>query len=434
MHRPGPSWLGLSAALVVGCSSVAFDLNPPGSGADATASADADVASVDALPSEDRGSPDAGVLPTDAPVVDAPDDVAVDVDAGVDAGPAPIDADTDVGSVPLDVGVDIGPAPIDVVAIDTGVDTGPAPIDVAVDLGVDTGPPPVDVPVDTGPSCASPRAVCGGDCVDLATDPRHCGACDRACAAPANADATCATGACGSACRPGYADCDRDPENGCETRGACAAPTDGLLLYYPLDGDGTETVRGANATPRGSLTAAVDRFGRAGGALQLTPTQYLATGSVSVLPQGRAPRSMCLWMRSRSNTSSWPYRSVAQWGSAATVGARWGVSTYWTAGATPVDRVIFTGQSADVETDVNVLGDAWHLTCVTYDGTTTTVWVDGESRASGSPALNTAGSVLVIGRPPGTYNSEYYGGFVDELRVWSRPLTRAEVRTMWNLR
>jgi alpha-tubulin suppressor-like RCC1 family protein len=52
---------------------------------------------------------------------------------------------------------------------------------------------------------------------DTRTAPDHCGACGTVCSAPANADATCAAGACGFACLAGFADCDADPANGCET-------------------------------------------------------------------------------------------------------------------------------------------------------------------------------------------------------------------------
>lgn len=43
--------------------------------------------------------------------------------------------------------------------------------------------------------------VCGDGCVDLAVDPRHCGACGRACAG------ACVAGYCEPACRPGEVRC-----------------------------------------------------------------------------------------------------------------------------------------------------------------------------------------------------------------------------------
>lgn len=82
---------------------------------------------------------------------------------------------------------------------------------------------------DTCQSGACSSAVCQagfGDCnnnaVDgceatFATDASNCGACGRACAF-ANAVSQCTNSTCGfSVCNPGYADCDGNQVNGCET-------------------------------------------------------------------------------------------------------------------------------------------------------------------------------------------------------------------------
>jgi hypothetical protein len=52
------------------------------------------------------------------------------------------------------------------------------------------------------------------------TNPATCGACNNPCVAPANSDATCDGGTCGSVCKPGFVDCDEDPSNGCELEGS----------------------------------------------------------------------------------------------------------------------------------------------------------------------------------------------------------------------
>ncbi|MEZ4389845.1 MAG: hypothetical protein R3A48_02020 [Polyangiales bacterium] len=75
--------------------------------------------------------------------------------------------------------------------------------------------------------CASGYTACGGRCTSLTTDPENCAACGRRCEVAPHAVAVCAAGSCGSTCEAGFADCDRDAGNGCETPlgtpDACAA-------------------------------------------------------------------------------------------------------------------------------------------------------------------------------------------------------------------
>lgn len=72
-----------------------------------------------------------------------------------------------------------------------------------------------------------PNSACE---TDLNTSLTHCGACGRACS-PANATGMCTAGVCAIArCNPGFGDCDGSAANGCETRlntttncGACGS-------------------------------------------------------------------------------------------------------------------------------------------------------------------------------------------------------------------
>jgi hypothetical protein len=65
-------------------------------------------------------------------------------------------------------------------------------------------------------SCSTNRTECDGGCVDVQTDPDHCGACGNECAF-ASADGACVAGECAFVrCQEGFSDCDGDPQNGCE--------------------------------------------------------------------------------------------------------------------------------------------------------------------------------------------------------------------------
>lgn len=66
-------------------------------------------------------------------------------------------------------------------------------------------------------SCGIGLSTCSGACVDTAHSPDHCGTCGVSCpAAPTNGVRFCASGVCGTACRPNYGDCDNNTANGCE--------------------------------------------------------------------------------------------------------------------------------------------------------------------------------------------------------------------------
>ena len=66
--------------------------------------------------------------------------------------------------------------------------------------------------------CPAGLLRCGSACVDTATSLSHCGACGVICAAPASATASCAAGSCNVFCRAGYVDMNGNPADGCECR------------------------------------------------------------------------------------------------------------------------------------------------------------------------------------------------------------------------
>jgi hypothetical protein len=66
--------------------------------------------------------------------------------------------------------------------------------------------------------CAAGTTFCNGACVNLQTSATHCGMCGRVCPVPANGAAACVAGACTvGACNTGFGNCDGNATNGCET-------------------------------------------------------------------------------------------------------------------------------------------------------------------------------------------------------------------------
>ena len=71
-----------------------------------------------------------------------------------------------------------------------------------------------------GNTCDAPTPdSCNGVCTDVQTDKANCGACGKDCADLPNVDpagVTCEKGMCVLVCAAGFADCDKNPANGCE--------------------------------------------------------------------------------------------------------------------------------------------------------------------------------------------------------------------------
>lgn len=81
------------------------------------------------------------------------------------------------------------------------------------------------VDIDATAPCMT-STLCGRDCVDVETDPKHCGGCNFLCAFP-NAQARCENGQCviGN-CDAGYFDQDQSSANGCELLDSCTPNED----------------------------------------------------------------------------------------------------------------------------------------------------------------------------------------------------------------
>ncbi len=70
--------------------------------------------------------------------------------------------------------------------------------------------------------CACPpgRTLCGDECIDILTDPRHCGSCSIDClnnTPTVTGAAHCSFGSCKYGCAEGRGDCNGDSKDGCET-------------------------------------------------------------------------------------------------------------------------------------------------------------------------------------------------------------------------
>lgn len=65
--------------------------------------------------------------------------------------------------------------------------------------------------------CQAGFSCCGGGCYDFANDVNNCGLCENVCPLPPNGTRLCSNGICTlGMCKPAFADCNQNPEDGCE--------------------------------------------------------------------------------------------------------------------------------------------------------------------------------------------------------------------------
>lgn len=110
---------------------------------------------------------------------------------------------------------------------DAGIDSGTADGAMA-GTGIDSAATVYDSAVP--PDACSGGTVCARECIDVTSDVRHCGGCDRPCPTPTHGRATCTTALCGIACDEGYV-----------ARGELCAPRSPLPTS-DFDGDGLADV------------------------------------------------------------------------------------------------------------------------------------------------------------------------------------------------
>lgn len=77
---------------------------------------------------------------------------------------------------------------------------------------------------------------------------------------------------------------------------------------------------------------------------------------------------------------------------------------------------------------------AWHHIACVYDGTNTNIYADGVLIASAAYSSNivTSGVSTYIGRRPPSTNNDTFNGYIDELGIWNRALSGAEVTQLYN--
>lgn len=149
-----------------------------------------------------------------------------------------------------------------------------------------------------------------------------------------------------------------------------------------------------------------DAAGQIAGAVQFDGTNDLINfGNGTHQVEGAGDRTICAW----ALTESFDSAGIFQAGPTGTTGADFSLRTLTTSDNW---RAQFWGGP---DFDVTLSGSAnnWRYYCLTYDGTTITLYYDGAFDTSAVESLNTGDDNVRIG----IWRTDYFDGYIDEVRI-----------------
>jgi len=202
------------------------------------------------------------------------------------------------------------------------------------------------------------------------------------------------------------------------------ASTEGAtqVVHWRLDNDATDSAGGINGTLMNGAEFTTDAIvGSHALVLDSSKSQYVDFGNPPNLPAGRSARSMCGWGKTNTVTGGWSW--IAAYGSAATSQAMFiGITG---------DDLYGGGYGDDIQNNDFWEVGVWHHICLTYDGTTARLYADGVEVASGAKNWNLVLNRAHIGRQVNDA-AEFWDGAVDDVRIYNRILSAAQVQDLFN--
>jgi hypothetical protein len=221
-------------------------------------------------------------------------------------------------------------------------------------------------------------------------------------------------------------DAGTDPNDPDDTPDLTDTLQEGLIAYWPLDGDLTDVIGESNGTLMGGGAASFTA-GQHGEGIDLDGVgQYietpLANEELFDFPDGNG-FSVSAWFRVDEFTKSWQCLIAKGEGNKWRIHRRGG------------EQVITgNGGAADVSpglTNVND-GEIHHLVLVSDPANgSVTLYVDGQVEGtSGAPNLENNDKPLMIGENPDARNRTW-SGLIDDIGIWNRPLTENEITYLY---
>ena len=197
---------------------------------------------------------------------------------------------------------------------------------------------------------------------------------------------------------------------------AGSAPTDNMIAYYPFSGNANDNVGSYNGVVSGASLVA-DRFGVANSAYH-----FNGTNSVITAPQLNTGTNLTV--------AAWVKMDAINTGLNFIVG---------NVNVTPGFYVFQNGDRLGLSISVpstnsafsstGKLANTWYHVVGTYDGTDIKCYVNGvlEGTTNHPGTISTSSNLLF-----GNFSSSFWPGTLDDVRIYNRVLTQAEITALYN--
>ncbi len=174
----------------------------------------------------------------------------------------------------------------------------------------------------------------------------------------------------------------------------------------------------------GAPTFASDRLGVANGALRLNNKAFQAV--VGDLPQANKPRTISVWVKFNGLTIP---NYILGYGTPAN-GQYFGLSQQAATGGNSDVSLIGWGDTSNVVASVPLVKDTWYFYSLTYDGTISKVYRNGELlKTVEGISRSTKGYILNIGK---LNASTSINADIDDLKLYAVAMTDEQVMESYN--
>jgi hypothetical protein len=197
--------------------------------------------------------------------------------------------------------------------------------------------------------------------------------------------------------------------------------TNGLVAYYPFNGNANDgSGNGRHGTVSGPQLA-TGRDGLAQSAYSFNGTNdFISLPSIALT--GNVARTFTVWVRTVKPQQC--YISTGQ----PTTAASFNLVQY------PFAHVGLMGYNYDYYPDSGVVVNDgnWHSIAATYDGLNLSLFVDGNLQSkTNMGSYRTIGEQNYLGKSSHSCCQNFFGGVMDDVRIYSRALSSNEVASLY---